>query len=110
MALDAITLACSKFGMRAELVIRDRRIFEDGFFIEIVIWIVPEPVPPTIHGFKYRLFYGQRGRRLIGYDNERGKGDHRHNGDVEEVYQFSTIDQLLDDFENDVVTIRGDAI
>ena len=96
--------------MRAELVIRDRRIFEDGFLIEIVIWIVPEPVPPTHHGFKYRLFYGQRGNRLVGYDNERGKGDHRHYGDKEEVYEFSTIEKLLEDFESDVVRVRGGAI
>jgi Family of unknown function (DUF6516) len=96
--------------MKAQLVIRDRRIFEDGFLIEIVIWKVPEPVPPTTHGLKYSLFYGQRGRRLVGYDNERGKGDHRHYGSVEEVYAFSSLENLLDDFERDVVAVRGSAI
>lgn len=92
--------------MLATQIFRDRRVFEDGYLIEIVIWQVPEPVPPTDHSFKYRLFYGRRGERLVGYDNERGKGDHRHLGDAEESYVFSTIAQLLNDFERDVATLR----
>jgi hypothetical protein len=44
-----------------------------------------EPAPPGSHSFKYRLFYGVPGQRLIGYDNERGKGDHRHVDDREEA-------------------------
>ena len=36
------------------------------------------------------------------YDNERGKGDHRHVGEKEGGYDFTTIDQLLDDFERDI--------
>jgi hypothetical protein len=96
--------------MKAELVIRDRRVFGVGFLIEIVIWLVPESVPPTTHGLKYQLFYGQRGNRLIGYDNERGKGDHRHYGEHEEPYAFVTIEKLLNDFEGDVVRLRGSAI
>jgi len=38
----------------------------------------------------------------VRYDNERGKGDHRHIGEKEEDYVFATIDQLLDDFERDI--------
>lgn len=93
--------------MKAKLVIRDRRIFEDGSLIDIVIWLVPEPVPPTDHSLKYRLYYGRDGRRLVGYDNERGKGDHRHLADREEPYDFVSLERLLDDFEADVVRVRG---
>ncbi|MGL4440118.1 MAG: toxin-antitoxin system TumE family protein [Bosea sp. (in: a-proteobacteria)] len=96
--------------MKAFLVIRDRRILVDGAIIEIVVWKVPTPVPPTEHGWKYRLFYGQPGERLVGYDNERGKGDHRHVDGVELPYNFVSLGQLLDDFEADIVAMRGEPI
>lgn len=96
--------------MAATQIFRDRRVFEDGCLIEIVIWQVPEPVPPTDHSFKYRLFYGRKGERIVGYDNERGKGDHRHLGSNEQPYAFSTIAQLLNDFERDVASFRKDPI
>lgn len=96
--------------MRATLVIRDRRILQDGAIVEIVVWKVPTPVPPTEHGWKYRLFYGRTGQRLVGYDNERGKGDHRHVGEVEMPYHFVSVGQLLDDFEADIVAMRGEPI
>jgi len=35
-------------------------------------------VPPCGHAFKYRLVYVLNGERLVGFDNERGKGDHQH--------------------------------
>ncbi len=38
----------------------------------------------------------------VRYDNERGKGDHYYHGDREELYNFTTIEQLLADFEQDV--------
>jgi Family of unknown function (DUF6516) len=96
--------------MDAVLLIRDRRIFQDGCILEIVIWKVLQSVPPTVHGLKYRLFYGKPGARIVGYDNERGKGDHRHVGGREEPYVFRSISMLLDDFEADVVKARGAAI
>ncbi|MBH9779255.1 hypothetical protein FE551_18735, partial [Clostridioides difficile] len=61
--------------MNAALVIRRRVVFGDRDFAELVVWRVPLPVPPTDHGFKYRLVYIVQGRRGIGFDNERGKGD-----------------------------------
>ena len=92
--------------MKARLIIRDRRVLEDGYLVEVVIWKVPVPVPPGGHDLKYRLFYGRKGERIIGYDNERGKGDHRHLGEAEEAYAFTSLEQLLDDFERDVSAIR----
>ena len=96
--------------MKATLIIRDRRILADGAIIEVVIWQVPTPVPPTTHGLKYRLFYGKDGERIVGFDNERGKGDHKHVLGVESPYGFTTLAQLLDDFEAEIVAIRGEAI
>lgn len=93
--------------MIAELVIADKVVFDDGAIQEIVVWRVPTPVPPSSHGFKYRLFYGFAGRRLVGYDNERGKGDHRHIEDLEEAYRFRGWEALIDDFMGDVAQIRS---
>ena len=36
------------------------------------------------------------------YDNEAGKGDHKHLGEQEVPYGFTTLDQLVDDFWADV--------
>ncbi|MFS2155532.1 hypothetical protein [Rhizobium sp. Rhizsp42] len=44
------------------------------------------------------------------YDNERGKGDHRHYGPREEAYQFVSVERLLADFRHDVEQVRGEAI
>lgn len=93
--------------MGAELVISDKVVFDDGMIQEIVIWRVPQPVPPTTHGFKYRLFYGGQGNRLVGYDNERGKGDHRHFRNTEQPYRFQGWERLIDDFLADVTALRG---
>jgi hypothetical protein len=62
---------------------------------------------PTTHGLKYSLFYGREGAREVGYDNERGKGDHRHFQGVETAYVFSTVEQLIADFWADVRRLRG---
>lgn len=84
--------------MDATLVIRRRLTFADRDFAEMVVWALPAPVPPTTHGFKYRLVYIVDGQRVLGFDNERGKGDHRHDGDREFPYAFRDIDGLLADF------------
>jgi hypothetical protein len=70
-------------------------------------WRVPSAVPPTTHGLKYSLFYGRPGVREVGYDNERGKGDHRHFQGAETPYTFSTVEQLMADFWSDVRALRG---
>jgi hypothetical protein len=66
--------------------------------IEGVIWRVPDPVPSTQHGYKYRLVYLISGTRVVGYDNERGKGDHQHVGGKEMPYRFVDVPTLLRDF------------
>jgi len=93
--------------MNARLLFHERRLFDDGAIMEMKIWRVPRPVPPTTHGLKYSLFYGYPGRRLVGYDNERAKGDHRHLDDQELPYTFISVEQLVADFLDDVRRIRG---
>jgi len=58
---------------------------------------------PASHLFKYRLAYVVGGECVLRDDNERGKGDHRHAGSAETVYAFTTPDQLMADFEADVM-------
>jgi hypothetical protein len=93
--------------MKADLLFRQRIDYDDGAILEMVLWRVPSPVPPSTHGLKYSLFYGRHGVREIGYDNERGKGDHRHLQGVESAYSFTTVEKLVADFWLDVQRLRG---
>jgi hypothetical protein len=88
--------------MKAVPLLRRRVVVAPDAFIEAVVWQVPEPVPPSSHGFKYRLAYVVGGRCVLRYDNERGKGDHRHTETAEEDYAFTTPDQLMADFQADI--------
>jgi len=87
---------------RAILLAHAKEVRDDGSIVEIVIWELPEPLPPCPHRFKYRLYYGAAGECRVRYDNQRGKGDHRHFGSQEGGYIFATIEQLLEDFRSDV--------
>ena len=58
-------------------------MLEDGAIIEMRMWRVPAAVPPSPHEFKYSLFHGRPGEVVVLFDNERGKGDHRHIGTAE---------------------------
>jgi hypothetical protein len=87
--------------MKAELVTQFRSDTEDGV-IQVTIWKVPEPVPPSEHGFKYRLVYVRNGQRVVGFDNERGKGDHCHLDGKEFPYTFISLEQLGEDFSAEV--------
>jgi hypothetical protein len=61
---------------------------------------------PCTHLYKYRLYFGADGHCRVRYDNERGKGDHRHVNGVEQVYSFASLSALLDDFQRDVENWR----
>ena len=95
--------------MKATRAFYDRGEFPDGAIVEMTIWKVPGPVPGSAHVFKYSLFYGYPGNRLLGYDNERGKGDHRHIKGREERYVFASVEKLVSDFLSDVRNMRGES-
>lgn len=88
--------------MNAELMLNERHVVSEKAFVEMVVWRVPSPVSGSHHGFKYRLALVVDGRCVLRYDNEAGKGDHKHVGEVEIPYVFTTSQALLDDFWNDV--------
>ena len=47
------------------------------------------------------------GHCVVRYDNEAGKGDHRHYGDREESYRFESLEKLLEDFREDCTRLAG---
>jgi hypothetical protein len=93
--------------MKAELLHRFRDITEDGHIIEMVVWRVPNSVPPSKHGLKYRFAYIVNGKRVVGFDNERGKGDHCHLDGQEYTYDFQSLERLIDDFIREVEQRRA---
>lgn len=87
--------------MRAHPILHEKQTFGSGI-VEIVVWQDASPVPSAEHRFKYRLVYVVDGLRVVGYDNERGKGDHKHIDGVERPYEFTDAATLLADFWEDV--------
>ena len=89
----------------AQLLLKTRTAHAGGI-VEMVVWQVPKPVPPSGHPFKYRLVFVRDNKRVVGYDNERGKGDHKHLGQRELPYRFVDIETLMADFLRDVEAMQ----
>ncbi len=75
--------------------------------VEMVIWQLPRTSADRPHQLKYRFFCGTAEHCLVRYDNEAGKGDHRHYGHREVPYCFQTIERLVEDFRNDCTRLAG---
>ncbi len=88
--------------MKAAELVRTRIVFSETAFAELVLWQVPKPVAGSTHDFKYRLAYVADGVCVVRYDNEAGKGDHRHFNGRESAYTFKTPDKLIADFQRDI--------
>jgi len=88
--------------MRAVVLFDERHVVAEDAFVEIVVWHVPRPVRRSRHHLKYRLALVVAGECVLRYDNEAGKGDHKHVGAVETPYAFRGAEQLLADFWSDV--------
>ena len=56
--------------MKAVALVRRRVVVAADAFVEVVIWRVPKPVPPSTHLFKYRLAYVVEEQCVLRYDNE----------------------------------------
>ncbi len=88
--------------MKAALPLDERHVVAANAFVELVVWRLGKRLPGSGHVFKYRLALVVDGRCVLRYDNEAGKGDHRHAGKKELPYVFSTPQRLLDDFWSEV--------
>lgn len=93
---------------RAVLIQNRRLNLHGGWIIQIRIWKLPAASEERPHGLKYSLFFGRDGERIVGYDNERGKGDHRHYRHHQEPYTFTSMEKLVSDFLGDVKKEIGD--
>ena len=86
------------YNMQAVLILDDRYPQGEHAFVAVRVLRVPEKVPGSMHDLKYSLAYVVDGVCVLRFDNEAGKGDHFHQGEVEGPYTFSTLEQLLADF------------
>lgn len=86
----------------ATLIYQAKQVLISGAIVQVRIWRLAGTSAERPHGLKYSLFYGRPGERIVAYDNEAGKGDHRHYRDREEPYVFTTLGRLIADFEADV--------
>lgn len=92
-------LACASASVSSTITVtRFKDIKPDCAILEVVIWKVPAPVPPTGHGYKCSAVYVVDGVRVVGFDNERGKGEHCHIEGKEMPYTFKSVAQLIEDF------------
>ena len=88
--------------MDATLLSRKQTALAESVSVERVLWLLPSPARGSLHSYKYRYALIANGVCVLRYDNEAGKGDHKHIGDTEVLYHFVDIDQLLNDFLADV--------
>jgi len=96
--------------MKAAKLFHDKATLPDGSIVEMTIWRLAKSDPERPHGLKYSLYYGRAGERLVGYDNKRGKGEHKHIAGREQRYRFVSVEQLVADFLGDVERVRRDEL
>jgi hypothetical protein len=94
--------------MKARELFNRRVAVAEQAFAELVLWEVPDPVPGSTHRYKYRLAFVVAGTCVLRYDNEAGKGDHKHVRGKEAKYRFVSVDKLVADFFEDIRRWRNE--
>jgi hypothetical protein len=92
--------------MKGKLLFRYQGL-QGGFIVQMILWRLPVVIAERPHGLKYRLYCGRGSECIVRYDNETGKGDHRHYGNYEEPYDFESLDKLISDFKLDCSRLAG---
>jgi hypothetical protein len=100
--LTTITTVVIISNMKATELLHTRVAYSENTFAELVLWQLPKPYKGSPHSYKYRLAYVVDGECVLRYDNETGKGDHRHYAGRESKYAFSTPEKLIADFQRDI--------
>ncbi len=101
-ALTSVVTVGIMSNMEAVELIRRRIVYSENAFAELVLWLLPKPLTGSTHCYKYRLAYVVEGVCVLRYDNESGKGDHRHYGANIDTYPFSAPESLIADFQRDI--------
>ncbi len=86
--------------MVSKLLLYEKSVQDDGAVSEMKIWQVPKSLRNP-QGVKYSLYLVKESKILVGYDNHHPKGHHRHYGTKQEPYAFTTVEALIDDFNED---------
>lgn len=84
------------------LLLRERHVLAENSFAEMVIWQLSRPSSGSSHRFKYRLAFVVDEVCVLRFDNEAGKGDHKHIGELEASYAFVSLVRLISDFWDEV--------
>jgi Family of unknown function (DUF6516) len=84
--------------MKAALLLKERLPFDEQSFAELISWRLLQPMPGSTHPYKYRLAFIVGEKCVLRYDNEAGKGDHRHSLSRELTYVFASPEKLVKDF------------
>ena len=85
----------------SRLIFHEKKILDDEYLLEMEIRQVKKE-PPTPEGVKYSLVLIRRGQRILGYDNHERKGHHKHLFEKESPYKFTTVNRLIEEFEEEV--------
>lgn len=88
--------------MKARELFNRRVLVAERAFDELVLLELPEPTEGSAHPYKYRLAFVVAGTCVLRYDNESGKGDHKHVRGREVKYRFTSVEKLVADFFEDV--------
>lgn len=80
--------------MSAKSLLKERRILSENSFLDLVIWELPEPAPGSEHNYKYRLAFIVDNECVLRYDNESGKGDHKH------IMETEVIEVQINNFQD----------
>ena len=84
----------------------ERLILNSRAFVEITIWKLARPLAGSAHPYNYRLAHVVDEVCVLRFDNEAGKGDHKHLNEIEAPYQFTDLDTLQADFWAEVNSRR----
>ena len=86
-------------------------LLPDGDILKAIAWKVPKS-KNFPEGIKYAFAYIHKGKRILGYDNERAKSHHKHivnsntGADTELKIDFKDILLLFKQFKEEVYKIR----
>jgi hypothetical protein len=92
--------------VKASELRRTRIVLSESTFAELVLWRLAQPLEGCRHPYEYRLACVVDSQCVLRYDNESGKGGHRHAGSRESRYEFSSVEKLVADFMNDIARLR----
>jgi len=89
-------------------LLHERVVMDEAVFAEIRIWEVPRPARGSEHTLKCSPALIANGVRVLRYDDEAGKGDHRHAADGQKLpYAFRSVEILIEDFWKDIDTWKA---